>query len=317
MVLPPSLRRLLRPALRPLVARLDRRWGPPFGEGAVRSLERRVDDLEGTARRLSEGAERQDREGASAAPLLLDVVATQHAGLRDAARREREVWAALERADRRIDDLGRHLDVVRREVLFELRYGRADAAKGPSVEPKVLNEEKLAAMGDELRLNVGSGSFSVEGYLNVDARAIDGVDVVAEVGDLPFDDRSVAEVRSSHVLEHFPEEELRRRVLPHWVAKLRPGGTLLAIVPDAVSMMEAWSKEAMTFEDLRQVTFGGQDYEGDFHFTMLSVASLTGLLVEAGLVDVEVVELGRRNGMCLEMELVARKPDDGRLAAPA
>jgi predicted SAM-dependent methyltransferase len=84
-----------------------------------------------------------------------------------------------------------------------------------TVEPKVLDEAKVEAMRGRLRLNVGSGSLAVDGYVNVDARAIDGVDVVADVADLPFDDGSVEEVRSSHVLEHFPEEELRRRVLPH------------------------------------------------------------------------------------------------------
>jgi hypothetical protein len=101
------------------------------------------------------------------------------------------------------------------------------------------------------------------------------------------------------------------------VAKLRPGGTLRAVVPDATSMMEAWSAGAISFDDLREVTFGGQDYEGDFHLTMFSVDSLTGLLQRAGLGEVEVVATGRVNGMCLEMEVVARKPDDGRRAEEA
>lgn len=311
-----TLRTHLRTVLGPIVLKLEGRWehlGSPVWS-AVRTLEHRVAALEAAATRLSDGIQRQD-EVAAVAPLLLDAAATQHAGLRAAARRDHEVWDAIRRGERRLGEIEQRLEVARREVLFELRYGRDDGWRpAPLVEHKILDQEKVESMRGALRLNVGSGSLAVEGYVNVDGRAINGVDVVAEVGDLPFDDGTVEEVRSAHVLEHFPKEELRRRVLPHWVAKLRPGGTFRAIVPDAVSMMDAWSEGTLTFEDLREVTFGGQDYEGDFHFTMFSVDSLTALLEGAGLVDVRVVEAGRRNGLCLEMELVAFAPEGGRHA---
>jgi len=309
MVLRTTLRRLLHVVL----ARVGEPLQRPLW-GSIRILEHRADALESAATRLTRAIERADEEaGSAAAPLLLDAVATQHAGLRAATRRDREVWATIEGEQRRLTELAQRLEVVRREVLFELRYGRTERTgdQPAAVQAMVLNEAKVAAMGQALRLNVGSGTLAVEGYLNVDARAIDGVDVVAEVGDLPFDDGSVLEVRSAHVLEHFPEEELRRRVLPHWVAKLQPGGVVRSVVPDALSMMRAWSEGALPFADLREVTFGAQDYEGDFHFTMFSAESLAALLAEAGLVEVEVVEEGRRNGLCLEMELVARKPEGG------
>lgn len=316
-----TLRRLARPVLSPLLPRLDTRFGHlllPVWD-ALRRLEHRADALEASTTALFEEARRQQEgQGASVAPLLLDAVATQHAALRGAARRDQDLWSAVDRDGRRLDEVEHRMEVVRREVLFELRYGRQDT--GPvkaATEPKILDQAKVDAMGDRLRLNVGSGSLAVEGYLNVDRREIVGVDILAEVGDLPFDDGSIEEVRSAHVLEHFPEEELRRRVLPHWVAKLLPGGTMRAIVPDALSMIEACSKGALRFEDLREVTFGAQDYEGDFHFTMFSIGSLTDLLEGAGLVEVEIVEAGRRNGLCLEMELVARKPEEPGRIEPA
>lgn len=321
MVLRGTLGRRLRAVLKPLVSRLDSRWGQPIDQawGSIRRLEHRADALEASTTRLFQRTDRQDEgEGAAVAPLLLDAVATQHGALRAAARRDREVWEAIEANGRRLGEAQHRIELVRREMLFELRYGRE---AGPSrsavaVEPKILNEAKVEAMRSQLRLNVGSGSFSVEGYVNIDARALDGVDVVADVAELPFDDGTVGEVYSAHVLEHFPEEELRRRVLPHWAAKLRPGGTVRAIVPDALSMIDAFSKGALAFEDLREVTFGGQDYEGDFHFTMFSVESLTALLEGAGFVEVDVIDVGRRNGLCLEMELVARKPGDRRSPTP-
>ena len=61
-------------------------------------------------------------------------------------------------------------------------------------------------------------------YVNIDMRELPGVDVVAPIDQLPFDDGTVAEIHSAHVLEHFPQEDLQRRLLPYWRDKLRPGG---------------------------------------------------------------------------------------------
>jgi hypothetical protein len=58
------------------------------------------------------------------------------------------------------------------------------------------------------------------------------------------------------------------------------------------------------------VTFGGQEYEGDFHFTMFTPSSLTTLVTRAGFADVTVVDRARPNGDCLEFELVATRTAD-------
>lgn len=64
----------------------------------------------------------------------------------------------------------------------------------------------------------------------------------------------------------------------------------------------------MTFENFRQVAYGGQEYEGDFHFTGFSPSSLSKLLEDAGFVEVSIVESGRPNGDCLEFEISAQRP---------
>ena len=46
----------------------------------------------------------------------------------------------------------------------------------------------------------------------------------------------------------------------------------------------------MSFDDLREVTFGGQEYDGDFHFNMFSRAAICGLLEKAGFVEARVAE---------------------------
>ena len=82
-------------------------------------------------------------------------------------------------------------------------------------------------------MNVGCGRNALDGWVNLDAVALPGVNVVADLErcegtKLPFDDDSVDELLLSHVLEHV------RNVLPmmqelHRVAK--PDAKLTALVP--------------------------------------------------------------------------------------
>ena len=59
------------------------------------------------------------------------------------------------------------------------------------------------------------------------------------------------------------------------------------------------------------MTFGDQEYDGDFHFAMFTPDTLAGLLAEAGFAPVEVIEQGRRNGLCYEFEIVGERPLGG------
>jgi predicted SAM-dependent methyltransferase len=208
--------------------------------------------------------------------------------------------------------LGR-VEFVRRELMFEMRYG-ATAPSGSNdqlrAERKILSPEKLSISRKAgIRLNLGCGHVALENYLNVDRRALPGVDIVAEIDDLPFSPGEVAEIFSAHVIEHFPQEQLRRNLLIYWRDLLKPGGDFRVIAPDAEGMMNAYFKGEYPFERLREVTFGGQDYNGDFHFNMLNTKSLTSLLLEAGFADVKVIAENRENAGCKEFEVLARRPD--------
>lgn len=206
--------------------------------------------------------------------------------------------------------LGR-VEFVRREVMFEMRYGAsAPSGEGEQLQAKteILDPQKVeAARAGGLKLNLGCGHIPLDGYLNVDRRALPGVDIVAEVDNLPFGKGELSEICSAHLLEHFPEEQMRRELLPYWVSLLRPDGTFRAIVPDGKGMTQAFASSEYSFETLRRVTFGGQDYDGDFHFNMFSPESLTQILNEAGLSQVEIVAENRENGGCKEFEVIARR----------
>jgi hypothetical protein len=202
--------------------------------------------------------------------------------------------------------LMQRVETVRFEMLNELRYGRSEGARPSSIEARIVNP---AAMdGDVLRLNIGAGHIPMEGFVNVDMRELPGIDVVATVDDLPFEPGTVDEIFSSHTLEHFPQEVLRRQLLPYWSSLLKPGGSLVTIAPDLEAMTADYRNGETPFEDFREVLYGGQEYEGDAHFTGFTPESFSKLLLEAGLVDPITVASDRRNGKCKEFEISARKP---------
>jgi hypothetical protein len=56
---------------------------------------------------------------------------------------------------------------------------------------------------------------------------------------------------------------------------------------------------------LREVTFGTQWYDGNFHYNMFTPDALATLLEVAGFRSVQVLARGRPNGKCREFEIPA------------
>src|SRR5204863_1835543 len=103
-----------------------------------------------------------------------------------------------------VSALSARLEFLRSELLYELRYGRPEGRPAEeAIAPRILSTEKVAAQRIEgLRLNLGCGHVPLEGYINVDMRDVPGVDIVAPVDNLPLEPGSVAEIFSSHLIEH-------------------------------------------------------------------------------------------------------------------
>jgi predicted SAM-dependent methyltransferase/tetratricopeptide (TPR) repeat protein len=213
------------------------------------------------------------------------------------------------RHGREFSDLWHRLEYIRSEILYEMRYG-LNANHGRAIVPRLLKPEKIEAARrtGKLRLNLGCGHIALDDFINIDRRDLPGVDIVAEAGELPFEESSIHEIYSAHMLEHFPQEELRRRLLPYWISLLRPGGRFRAVVPDGEAMLANLAARTYPFEHFREVLFGAQDYEGDFHYNLLTPDSLSALLREAGLVNLEILARGRANGHCFEFEITAERP---------
>ena len=225
---------------------------------------------------------------------------------------ESDINARIELLLEMIESNAGRIEFIRRELMYEMRYGAGEGRREGgllAVEPQIISPGKVdAARSGTLRLNLGCGHLPIEGYLNVDRRALTGVDIVAEVDDIPLESGVVDEIFSSHLLEHFPEEHLVRKSIPHWMKLLKAGGLFRAVVPDAEAMIRSYAAGEFPYKSLREVTFGAQDYDGDFHYNMFTPESLAQLLVDGGFDKVEVLAQGRRNGACLEFEIQGIKP---------
>jgi len=205
-------------------------------------------------------------------------------------------------------------EFVRDEMLFELRKAlKVKPASAPgesneqtSIEPRVLDHVKLDT-NQPIRLNLGCGHIPHPDKLNVDRRELPGVDIIASAENLPFKPASVDLIYAAHLLEHFPRRYLLDVLLPYWSSLLKPGGALQLVVPDAQAMLASHKRGEMSFDTLTEITFGKQDYDGDFHYAMYSPQTLTNLLSEAGFKQIEVLADDRINGDCREMEVQARK----------
>lgn len=222
---------------------------------------------------------------------------------------QRAVEDLRQQFERLVRNLGQVLEITRLE--WQRQANTSSAPEGlaapATLIPRLIAPERLLAMGANVRLNLGCGLIPTPDYLNIDARELPSVDMVADVRSLPFHPGTVSEIYAAHLVEHFTEADLKSTVLLAWHRILKAGGLLRVVVPDAEGMIQAFSRGQYPFESLREVTFGSQDYPGNYHYTMFSRESLRGLLRASGFVVGEYTAVGRPNGLCLEMEIEARK----------
>lgn len=146
-----------------------------------------------------------------------------------------------------------------------------------------------------LKLNLGCGDKILDGYVNVDvveARAGKRPDVICDLHDLaPFDDASVDEILSVHVVEHFWRWEVAD-VMREWVRVLKPGGRMIVECPNILSACQTFLKDPREYarDDQRGqqtmwVFYGDPKWKDPLmiHRWGYTPESLQALLSEAGL----------------------------------
>lgn len=209
------------------------------------------------------------------------------------------------------ENIRSRIEFIRKELMFELRKNlkiceTSDMVNTNDVKPKVLNNEKCNTSGPK-RLNLGCGHIPLDQYINVDTRELPGVDLIANVTSLPYNNASVDEIYAAHLVEHFSYQSLKSIILPHWHDILIDGGQIVLVAPNAKSMIDEYKNGELSFEVLREVVFGGQEYNGDFHFTMLEPITFAEMLKDIGFQDVVINVEARKNGLCYEFEIQGKK----------
>ncbi|MTI53319.1 class I SAM-dependent methyltransferase [Geosporobacter ferrireducens] len=219
-----------------------------------------------------------------------------------------EEWVSL--TSRKVDSFSETYDGFRKEVFYEIGKNKGiytDINIINEIVDKKLYNKKIEKMDGNIRLNIGSGMESSDEYINVDLRELPGIDLIADARNLPFSSGMISEIFAAHLIEHFSKLELKKGVLLHWFDLLKKGGKLVVITPNIEAMIKAYYSEKISFENLNEVIFGGQEYHENYHFCMFNIETITNLLKEIGFTSVNVIEGYRKNGMCIEMEIEAIK----------
>jgi len=127
-----------------------------------------------------------------------------------------------------------------------------------------------------MKLNLGSGSCPIEGYDNRDASTGDRI--------YPIMWKNVAEIRASHVLEHFGHVE-SIEVLGNWIDCLKSGGVIKIAVPDFDDLIRRYNLgEQLNFEG---IIMGGQTDELDYHKSIWTASKLRMIMEGFGLKDIQ------------------------------
>ena len=153
-----------------------------------------------------------------------------------------------------------------------------------------------------LKLDLGAGARSPGGFTPM------GNAHGSPIYPLTIEDNSADVIRASHVLEHFPNDQVVP-ILQQWASKLKPGGWLRIAVPDLDKIMDVYKSGADA--PIQGWIMGGQTAEDDFHKSIFDEELLAESLRQAGLTHVRrwASELGDDcSALKISLNLEAQKP---------
>jgi len=169
-----------------------------------------------------------------------------------------------------------------------------------------------------LKLNLGCGSDirpNSDGWLNLDAQKLDGVDLVIDLEDenLPYSPNSVDFVNMQDILEHISMQR-QKPLLTNIYDILKVGGEIYIQIPHLRVCAERYLnilenptelQHPLTAEQFSKLLYGGQDYLWNFHKWGYDEGSLKSVLESIGFSVRNVHSDGGSNLLC-----VAFKPSD-------
>lgn len=156
---------------------------------------------------------------------------------------------------------------------------------------------QLGEWGDAIRLNLGSGGTVKPGYTNLDIEFGQPAYPLTD-----YADNSVEAIYASHILEHFPGDQIIK-VLKEWVRVLKPGGTIQIAVPDYEKATKLMAEGKIPFHLFESYLMGGHLDEHDRHGCLFNAQKLAALMHYVGLEHVLPWESHCRDCASLEVSL--------------
>lgn len=107
------------------------------------------------------------------------------------------------------------------------------------------------------KLEIGGGKKNrkAEGYLQMDAKKLPGVDIVGDVRKLPFKDGELDEIYGHWILEHFYYREIPE-ILSEWKRVLKKGGLLHLVTNNGDAHIKAYNEGVINIHELNRMLFG-------------------------------------------------------------
>lgn len=129
-----------------------------------------------------------------------------------------------------------------------------------------------------LRANVGCGSQTKPGWVNLDQLVAPDVTTWDCRRGLPFDDGSVSVIFAEHMFEHLDRPRSTQPFLRECLRCLEPGGVLRIIVPDAEMYLHGYCSNSWeTFVENRPLKKAGDAYrdawQGDVYRTRMEMVN--------------------------------------------
>ena len=115
-----------------------------------------------------------------------------------------------------------------------------------------------------MKLNLGSGKMNLPGYINIDVVKQTEDTVVADVLNLDYEDSSIEEIYSEHMVEHFDRAELDR-FFSESRRMLINGGKFVIIAPSIITAINKYNKTEMDINYLDEFLFALHLHEYDYH----------------------------------------------------
>ena len=115
-----------------------------------------------------------------------------------------------------------------------------------------------------MNINLGCQIHYFDGWINQDIVVGDPnvkVDLNCNANSLPYDNDTVDFIYAGHLLEHFYPDTVLSAVR-EWYRVLKPGGTLIIVVPDCGEVFKSYAKREITIEQVWQQIYG-RIYEYD------------------------------------------------------